>query len=115
MLVTPRSRAVKGISCINPMAPLLDTARGLLFDSVPMIAFTKLASTSWRRAVSSTTVSSFLASAGAAAGAARDAIYGAAIFAGDKISRFFGANFPAALPWDGDAGTDVSTTGSGFT
>ena len=45
---TPSSRAVIGISCIRPIAPLRDSASGLKADSVSMIARTIAASTWWR-------------------------------------------------------------------
>src|SRR5580704_7513462 len=49
-LVTFSCRAVCGISCISPIAPLRDTALGLKFDSTLMTARTRLGSTLWREA-----------------------------------------------------------------
>ena len=43
--VTLRDRAVPGISCIKPMAPFLETALGLKFDSTLTTERTKLGST----------------------------------------------------------------------
>ena len=40
-----RDRAVPGISCIKPMAPFLETALGLKFDSTLTTERTKLGST----------------------------------------------------------------------
>src|SRR5215471_745452 len=50
-------RAVRGISCINPNAPLLETARGLKLDSTLMTARTRLGSTPWREAADSMALS----------------------------------------------------------
>ena len=51
-LRTPSEEAVRGMSCIRPWAPLLETARGLKADSTRITASTRSAATPWRAAIS---------------------------------------------------------------
>jgi hypothetical protein len=44
------SRAVAGISCMRPVAPFSETARGLKFDSAAITAFSSGGATPWRSA-----------------------------------------------------------------
>ena len=52
-LTTPRAEAVAGMSCMSPMAPLGDRARGLKADSTWMTARTRSALTPAAAACSS--------------------------------------------------------------
>ena len=57
--VTPKRRAVPGMSCIRPWAPLFEYSRGLKSDSALMTAETSVASTSNFFAASTMTLSNF--------------------------------------------------------
>src|SRR5690348_12005383 len=59
MLVTPKRRAVPGISCINPVAPLYETARELKPDSWRITAIIRFGSMPLR-AAACLTYSSYL-------------------------------------------------------
>ena len=50
---TPKRRAVWGMSCISPRAPLDETARASNSDSTAMTAFTRSTLTMWWRAAAS--------------------------------------------------------------
>src|SRR5689334_25051352 len=76
-LVTLSCRAVTGMSCISPIAPVRETACGLKLDSTLMTARTRLGSTLWRAAACSIAV---LMSAGGATSPAAEDFGAGAVF-----------------------------------
>src|SRR5947209_20470137 len=91
-LFTLSERAVLGMICINPIAPLRETARGLKFDSTLITARTRLGSTLCRAAATSIAVltrAAASASLGSAPAEASAAAFEAAL----------GGAAPAGIIW----------------
>ena len=91
---TPKRRAVSGISCIRPLAPLGDTARGLKPDSTAITAASSDSGSAWRCAAARISPDSGAAAGGGSAASLRAA---AAAGSAGAASRSSGASLLAWL------------------